>query len=102
MSEIIYVLTLLSYTAVGALEITGSTEMAYLLSNTDCVMEINNQRRLGRREGHNQAYYCMRVSDPVMRRTILAEARHTGVIYNGRAVSSGDIIVHGDVIIHNY
>ena len=99
MTDIIYVLTLLTYTAFGAHEITGSNEIAYTLSNTDCVMEINNQRRLGNRERHNQQFYCMRVSDPVMRRTLLAQRGN--IIYNNSAVQNGDVIIHGDVIIQN-
>lgn len=99
-SDIIYVLTMLTYTAFGAHEITGSDELAYTLSNTDCIMERNRQRSLGNREGYNQQFFCMRVDDPIMRRTILHEGR--GIIYNGQAVSNGDIIVYGDVIIHNH
>lgn len=86
-TDIIYVLALLTYTAFGTHGITESQEVAYTLSNVDCLMEINNQRESGRREGHNQQYHCMRVSDPVMRRALLAE--HRGIIYNN--VGSGDI-----------
>lgn len=100
MSDIIYVLSLLTYTAFGAHEITNSNELAYTLSSTGCIMERNRQRQLGNREGYNQQFFCMRVDDPVMRRTIIREGR--GIIYNGQAVSNGDIIVYGDVIIHNY
>lgn len=99
-SDIIYVLTMLTYTAFGAHEITGSNELAYTLSNTDCIMERNRQRQMGNREGYNQQFYCMRVDDPVMRRTILQE--RSGIIYNSQAVRNGDIIVNGDVIIHNH
>jgi len=99
-SDIVYVLTMLTYTALGTHAITNSNELAYTLSNTDCIMERNRQRQMGNREGYNQQFFCMRVDDPVMRHIILQGKN--AVIYNGQAVRSGDIIVYGDVIIHNH
>lgn len=100
MSNIVYVLALLTYTAHGTHGITHSTELAYTLSSSDCIMERNRQQAAGIREGHNQSYFCMRVDDPVIRDILIYE--RAPVVYMGSAARNGDVIVYGDVIINNY